>query len=80
MKKQYVKPQITFESFQLSTSIAASCTLIGTSSAQYVCPVEDPVRKWSYFSDDIASACDMAPVNGNICYDIPVANWNVMNS
>ncbi len=79
MKKQYVKPQIKFESFQLSTSIAASCTLLGTNSAQYVCPVEDPEWGWSYFAES-GNVCDMAPANGNICYDIPVANWNVMNS
>ncbi len=80
IKKKYVKPQITFESFQLSTSIAFSCTLLGTNSAQFVCPVEDPELGWTYFADGVASACDTAPVNGNICYDIPVANWNVTNS
>ncbi len=80
MKKPYVKPEITFESFQLSTSIAKSCTFLGTNSAQYVCPVEDPDTGWMIFADDVASPCDTGPANGNICYDIPVANWNVQSS
>ncbi len=80
MKKKYIKPQIAFESFQLSTSIAASCEILGTNSAQYVCPVEDPDTGWLYFADTPTSPCDMVPANGEICYDVPVANWNVMNS
>ena len=41
MKKTYIKPQIAYESFQLSTSIATGCALLSTSAAQYICPVED---------------------------------------
>lgn len=80
MKKTYVKPQIAYESFQLSTSIATSCALLGTQSAQYVCPVTDPDSGFILFVDDVASPCDTAPVNGSICYDVPVANWNVFSS
>ncbi len=78
MKKKYIKPQITFESFQLSTTIA-SCAIMGTNLAQYVCPVEDPEWGWMYFADS-NNLCDMVPGNGEICYDVPVANWNVTNS
>lgn len=80
MKKSYVKPQIAFESFQLSTSIAASCALLGSQSAQYICPVTDPDSGFILFTDDVASPCDTAPVGGSICYDVPVANWNVFSS
>ncbi len=79
MKKSYVKPQIKYESFQLSTSIATSCALLGSNSAQYVCHVQDPDTGWNYFAET-NNLCDTVPVNGNICYDVPVANWNVMNS
>ena len=82
MKKIYVKPQITYESFQLSTSIAAGCALLSTNALQYVCPVEDPDSGFMIFQDTAASACDTAPIGGNdsVCYDIPVANWNVLSS
>lgn len=81
MKKPYVKPQIAYESFQLSTSIAASCALLGTNSAQYVCPVEDPESGFLFFADGVTSPCDTVPIGGDsICYDIPTANWNVFSS
>lgn len=81
MKKSYVKPQIAYESFQLSTSIAAGCALLSTNAAQYVCPVEDPESGFMIFAETNA-LCDTTPVGGNdsICYDIPVANWNVLSS
>lgn len=81
MKKTYIKPQIAFESFQLSNSIAASCALLGTASAQYVCPITDPESGFTLFANHVA-ACDTTPVGGNdsICYDVPLANWNVFSS
>ena len=80
MKKTYVKPQIAYESFQLSTSIANGCELYPTNLAQYVCPVEDPDTGFSLFADNQASLCDTVPANGKICYDVPNANWNVLQS
>lgn len=82
MKKAYVKPQIAYESFQLSTSIASGCALLGSNAARYICPVTDPDSGFTLFADDIASPCDTAPVGGNdtVCYDVPVANWNVLSS
>lgn len=44
MKKSYVKPQVYFESFQLSTSIAGTCTPGLTTHASMAkdCKVTDP--------------------------------------
>lgn len=80
MKKKYVKPQIIFESFQLSTSIAKSCDLFGSQHAQYVCPVIDPDTNFAIFAEDISSSCDTAPIGGNVCYDVPSENWMVFSS
>ncbi len=79
MKKTYVKPQIAYESFQLSTSIATSCALLGSQQAQYVCPVTDPSSGFVIFNE---APCDTQPVGGNdsVCYDVPIANWNVFSS
>ena len=80
MKKTYVKPQIAYESFQLSTSIAASCAFLSTGAVQYVCPVVDPDTNFKLFADDPASLCDTVPANSKICYDVPTENWNVFSS
>ena len=81
MKKTYTKPLIVYESFKLSTNIAASCTFLGTQSAQYTCPVYDPQFGFNIFAETTVD-CDMTPPGGNdsICYDIPIANSNVFSS
>lgn len=81
MKKTYVKPQIAYESFQLSTSIAAGCALLSTNMARYFCEVTDPDSGFTIFAD-ANYACDTVPVGGNdsVCYDVPVENWNVLSS
>ncbi|MBQ4573076.1 MAG: hypothetical protein IJA80_07345 [Clostridia bacterium] len=77
MKKTYIKPQIAYESFQLSTSIASSCALLGSQQAQYVCPVTDPDTGFSIFTE----LCDVVPANGMTpCYDVPSENWMVFSS
>lgn len=80
MKKQYIKPAISFDSFALSESIAAGCMLIGTTSAQFVCPVYDEESGWTIFSD--STNCSHTPANPNdtICYHVPFANSNVFLS
>ncbi len=80
MKKRYVKPQIVFESFELSSSIAAGCSLLSSPSAAYICPVTDPELGFTIFaSEDI---CDFAPPGDHdqICYDVPLAGTNVFES
>ncbi len=81
MKKTYIKPQIAYESFQLSTSIASGCDLFASNMAQYVCPVTDPDSGFTIFSEANAQ-CDTVPVGGNdsVCYDVPMANWMVFSS
>ena len=80
MKKTYVKPQIAYESFQLSTSIAASCAFLSTGAAQYVCAIVDPDTGFSLFANSPVSSCDTVPANTKICYDVPTENWNVFSS
>ncbi len=82
MKKIYVKPQIAYESFQLSTSIATGCALLSTGIAQYICPVEDAESGFLIFADSAASQCDTVPVGGNdsVCYDVPTESWKVFSS
>lgn len=80
MKKNYVKPQIIFESFELSSSIAAGCALLSTPQAEYVCPVTDPEFGYTIFSS--GGICDYSAPGDNdqICYDVPLAGTNVFES
>ncbi len=78
MKRKYVKPEIIFDSFELSQSIAAGCELISQHS-QGACPVLDPEIGQTLISEGL---CQMTPPGGNdsICYDVPMDSYNVFSS
>lgn len=70
MKKSYVKPQVLFESFQLSASIAAGCAYI-TNAAYGVCPsVFDKENHYSIFTE---GTCTYYPPNAKdqVCEHVP---------
>lgn len=68
MKKQYVKPELYFENFELSTSIAACENNPGT-HAQNVCGITIPGVEGKVFSEDI-TGCERLGTDGpnSICY------------
>lgn len=80
MKKAYVKPQVYFEDFQLSASIAAGCGSPSTVHAKDICAIDFPgVGK--IFFDSIA-ACEehVEDGYGSICYHNPEPTNNLFNS
>ncbi len=78
MKKNYTKPQIVFDNFELSQSIAGSCEAI-SNQVQFVCPVEIPELGFSVFNE---GTCDYyAPdINDYVCYDGPPSSSQVFSS
>lgn len=68
MKKQYVKPELYFENFELSTSIAACEHNTGT-HAKNVCGITIPGVEGTAFSADI-EGCTREGTDGpdSICY------------
>ena len=82
MKKQYSKPDIMYEDFTPSTSIAAGCKH-EAEAALYVCGVEYP--PFVLFVTGTVEACDTdvedvpGPFNG-ICYDNPTPDNNLFTS
>ena len=79
MKKQYIKPTITFDSLAVSANISSGCSWLSGNQAEYTCPIEDPESGWTIFSD--SALCLMMPGAGDtICYDIPFAGSNVFES
>ena len=75
MKKAYKKPQIYFESFQLSASIAATCRLIITVNGN-MCPVTDPDLGITYYADTNMCRYKPAPGDIKICYDTNAVDNN----
>lgn len=69
MKKTYVKPQVYFESFQLSANIAAGCgptTKLATEQAQ--CGFDDGSGKIIFLQDITGCAYGQDEGSNSICY------------
>lgn len=66
MKRQYVKPDLSFESFEMSSNIAASC---GTSAGYSVQDCQDkiaPGLPGTLFDGSLG--CTILPDEAGICY------------
>ncbi len=83
MKKQYQKPMMYFESFQLSQSIATGCAS-DAKFAEDQCAVFIPDIGATIFGDAHASnsQCEWSPEGfaDRVCYHIPTAGDNVFGS
>lgn len=66
MKKVYSKPQIYFDSFELSQSIATGCTY----------DVNDATEKWAFTSE---YSC-LYEVTEEQCYHVSADNLQAFNS
>ena len=81
MKKHYEAPEIYFDDFSLSTSIAGSCTYIVNNASKYTCAYHD-VRQDKYvFTADIGACItkNEGEYNG-ICYHNPYDTTDLFNS
>lgn len=77
MKKTYVKPFASFESFELSSSIAGTC-VAKTNHAMYQCGLRDETLPGEvvFFTDGVAQ-CTQEPQDGDPnkgCYQGPSGN------
>ena len=88
MKKTYTKPEILFESFSMSTSIAGDCESIVGNASRGTCPVEFGLLKIFLTpaggcsdTDDVVfePAGDDGKYNG-LCYHVPSGGDNYFNS
>ena len=79
MKKIYSKPEITFESFAASTSIAAGCEFKTTLQGPDACGY--PTRNGVIFMSDISGCEYHQPDNyDSLCYHVPIDTTNIFNS
>ena len=79
MRKAYVKPEIMFESFTLSTNIAAGCEYKNGLHARGYCGYE--TRNGVVFTEDVQGCKYTQPdTNDTLCYHVPNDSYNIFNS
>lgn len=83
MKKSYVKPQVYFEDFQLSASIAAGCEVINKLQTEGVCGYQMS-GSLTIFTLSV-EGCGKCPIedgsrNDLPCYHQPNETYNLFNS
>ncbi len=88
MKKVYTAPQILFESFTMSTSIAAGCASIVTTFAEGQCAIQGTGGIAVFSSSMFPATCNMTPegmggtedIWNGLCYHVPSEGINMFNS
>ena len=79
MKKTYVKPQILFDSFELSQDIAAGCEFKNGLQAQGACGYA--TRNGVVFVEGVEGCEYTQPdTNDALCYHVPTENTNIFAS
>ena len=81
MKKTYTKPEIMFEDFSLSTSIALGCE-IAAHHAQNQCPYVEEYFGEVIFTEKLVGICTVTVPDGynGLCYHVPSASQNIFAS
>lgn len=85
VKKSYNKPEIYFESFSLSTSIASGCEVPFTLAAKNICGIPDENGTGErIFDTSITSTCTTSGTGiekfDGFCYHIPTETNNLFKS
>lgn len=79
MKKKYTKPQIVFENFSLSTSIAGACEVKTHTPAARECGYD--MGGYTVFLTDITGCSFKIEENKyGFCYHVPIDTNNLFNS
>ena len=86
MKKLYTKPQIVFESFIMSTSIAGNCEAPFVNATKGICAVTGSGGLAIF--DGSVNACNATPEEmggiadhwDGLCYHVPTEAANLFNS
>ena len=80
MKKTYVKPQVYFEDFQLSASIAAGCEVTTTlQTAEGQCGFDDGAHI-IFIQGYTGCVYGQDESSSSICYHVPDQNYNLFTS
>ena len=81
MKKVYVKPTISFESFKMSSSIAGNCDLDANMANENSCGYD--IGGGAVIFTTLESGCLFVSSDGTefgVCYDVPIGSPKVFAS
>ena len=80
MKKTYAKPQIVFESFQLTANIAGDCNIRPNITNEATCGYND--NGWIVFQNDAVCNVLAGPdgKHNGLCYHVPTGDISVFTS
>ena len=80
MKKTYAKPQIVFESFQLTANIAGGCNTRPNSADEATCGYYD--NGWIVFQNSAVCNFPAGPdgKHNGLCYHVPTGDISVFTS
>ena len=80
MKKTYAKPQIVFESFQLTANIAGDCNTRPNSANEATCGYYD--NDWIVFQNSAVCNFPAGPdgKHNGLCYHVPTGDISVFTS
>ena len=80
MKKTYAKPQIVFESFQLTANIAGGCNTGPNSADEATCGYND--NGWIVFQNSAVCNFPAGPdgKHNGLCYHVPTGDMSVFTS
>ncbi len=77
--KKYVKPDITFFSLSLSTSVSASCAIISNNQPT-LCAVEIPGQGGLTVFPEGACDAYFPGYEDQLCYHVPTTSMNIFES
>ena len=84
MKKTYSKPEIMFESFTMSTNIAAGCENTFGLYSRGVCGFPGDAPNMNIFNKNAGGDCTVdggdADEYDGLCYHVPLESDNLFNS
>lgn len=87
MRKTYMKPRVTFESFSVAANIAANCEDLITTATQGACFPK--FGRKNLFDEEYGNTCGYKVIDGTpdansgyngACYHVPNEDYNIFNS
>lgn len=80
MKKTYTKPELYFESFELSANIATGCGIITKNQTQNMCGFDQPGVGTLFVEGITVCSYQGADGDNSVCYHVPTSDVRLFTS
>ena len=78
--KNYIKPSISFQFFNLSAGGAGGCVMGSNLDSEQSCPVRVPDWPGDFIFTAENTGCTIEAEEGSLCYNIPSEDNRVLGS